>query len=158
MQKIVKIILKLIIVFIYIISSITPSLATIFYSCSISPQTINFGSINNTTVRAFNISVTCTTIIPSTVNYTLTFSTGLSNNYALRTMMLNTNNLNYQLFDPTGQVILGNGTSGTSTLSKSYFLSSNQTDSYIIYGVIINQPLAPRGTYTDTLTATLNCY
>jgi len=134
-------------------------------TCSLSVINLNFGSFNpydqTPETGLTTASVTCTTTgdFSTNVSYTVSFSAGNSGDETARIAKQGASlPLSYNIYANGGYTqILGDGLSNTYTLSKSYFLSKNdsQTDTFTIYGKIPVQALTNTGTYTDTLTVTL---
>lgn len=80
-------------------------------------------------------------------------STGQSNSYASRVMTSGANQLNYNLYTSAARnVVWGDGTGGSSTLSA----AANRSTTLDIFGRIPASQDAAVGTYTDSITATVN--
>jgi len=134
------------------------------YTCIIlSAANITFTSFNpyDATPETANgsVRIRCTNNgSTDTVNYTVTLSAGSSGNQTARLVKNGVNSVSYNLYkDSVYTQILGDGNSGTFTISNTYTLgmSASRTDTYTIYGRIPVQPLAKPMTYTDTITVTL---
>ncbi len=80
-------------------------------------------------------------------------STGQSNSYASRVMKSGANLLNYNLYTSAARnVVWGDGTGGSSTMSA----AANRSTTLNIFGRIPARQDAAVGTYTDSITATVN--
>jgi spore coat protein U-like protein len=134
-------------------------------SCSVSANSTAFGGYtpfnSSATDSTGNVRVTCTSplFISVLVSYTISLSTGGSASYSPRAMASGAHTLNYNLYTNTARTtVWGNGTSGTSTVSDSYSLVSfgSVSRDYPVYGRIPALQNAFTGSYTDTITVTLN--
>ena len=97
----------------------------------------------------------CTGVGSGTVDVTVTLSKGSSTTYTPRTMT-GPATMDYNLYiDPFGLLIWGDGTGGSFPFGP-FSVSNNQTVTLTIYGQIpAGQDLAP-GSYSDTITASVN--
>lgn len=102
------------------------------------------------------ISVTCSGSIGEAVNYTIALGPG-SGGFMARTMLASGSQLQYNLYaDGAHTAVWGDGTSGTTTVSDNYTLSSSTiTRQYTVYGEIPGQSGPKTGVYMDTLLITL---
>ena len=106
------------------------------------------------------ITVNCGGVASLLVPFTVTVGTGSSNSFSARQMVSGTNKLVYNLYTSVlYSQVLGDGTSGTGTLTGSIPLSVlgiGTAQSYTIYGRIPGgQTSVVPGTFADTLTVTL---
>jgi spore coat protein U-like protein len=86
-------------------------------------------------------------------NFDVTLSTGQSNSYAYRIMKNGPNSLNYNLYTNAARtVVWGNGTGSSSVMSA----SRNGTTLLSVFGLIPDGQDVAFGTYTDSITATVN--
>ncbi|MEH1871477.1 Csu type fimbrial protein [Nostoc sp.] len=121
--------------------------------CTINATGVAFGSydIFSTTKNAStgNITYNCASGTPP---FTIDLSKGNAASYNSRELKDGSNSLNYNLYiDAAGSQIWGDGTSSTNQYS-----SSNLTGTITIYGIIPPQQNAKVGSYTDSITATIN--
>ena len=128
-------------------------------SCSISVASgVSFGAYDplNTSPldQTGSITYQCGVLFLGTI--TIDLSTGSSGTYAFREMEKGGDSLRYNLYrDATRILIWGNGTSGSSRFGPVLpILGIPQT--LTIYGRIPARQASPVGTYTDTVTATIN--
>ncbi len=133
-------------------------------SCSVGASGVAFGSynVNNPapTDATGNVEVTCSLLglISLLVSYDITFSTGASGNYGVRTLGSSANTLAYNLYTTAGRTtIWGNGTAGTGIISDGYLLALFTTvRTYTIHGRLPANQNKPAGLYQDTITVTVN--
>lgn len=131
-------------------------------NCTVAASNMNFGSYSTTNASATtvngNVQVTCSALVAGlNVSYTIAMNAGNSANFTPRSMTYSTYNLNYNLFsDASYSTIWGDGTSGTSLVSDSYFLNLiSVTRNYTVYGKIpALQNIAP-GSYSDSILVTI---
>jgi spore coat protein U-like protein len=119
--------------------------------CSLSAQGVEFGSydvFSNTSLDSTgNIAVTCDV----DTAYSIALSPG-GGSYASRSMLNGSHVLNYNLYaDAARATIWGDGTSGTSTVS-----GSGTTANHTVYGRVSARQNAYVGSYSDSITVTVN--
>jgi spore coat protein U-like protein len=130
--------------------------------CGISATSIHFGgySIFDATPRdsSGTVTVQCQGAQPSRpVNVTISISTGISGAYATRQMASLTvpDRLRYNLFiDAARTIVWGNGTGGSSTLSRSVDRTSPWTAS--IYARVPQRQNVSVGSYSDNITLSID--
>lgn len=120
-------------------------------TCTVGSQGVNFGSYNvfdeQNLDGAGTISVSCDV----STEHTLSLSAG-GGSYALRTMTSGANTLAYNLYtDATYTVIWGDGTGNTATV-----IGSGTATDHTVYGRIPARQNASVGSYSDTITVTLD--
>jgi spore coat protein U-like protein len=123
--------------------------------CSINVTNVNFGSYDvfNTTSTTSTGSITydCSLANPSPTSITIDLSQGNSSAYNSRQLRSVNDSLNYNLYlDAAGNSIWGDGTN-----SQNY-INSALTGTVTIYGIIPARQNAKVGTYTDSITTTIN--
>jgi spore coat protein U-like protein len=132
-------------------------------SCSVSATALSFGTYDPSSATARDstgmVTVTCTaTLLGISASWDILLSTGSSGSFTPRRLFSGGNSLQYNLYINAGRTqVWGDATGGTAKVSDSHFLviGTNQY-SYTTYGRIpALQNLAP-GTYTDTITVTVN--
>ncbi len=105
------------------------------------------------------ITVRCTGNIGDPVNYNLALNAGQNGTFSNRVMDAGSSQLSYNLYIDAGRTNLwGDGTSGTSTLSGSYNLSStSDTHTFTVYARAYGgqNTAAMSPGYTDTVMITL---
>jgi spore coat protein U-like protein len=131
-------------------------------TCTVQASGVNFGiydPFNSTPTDATGTaSVTCSALASVLVSYTIRLSTGGSGSYASRTLTSGSYTLNYNLYTSAAHAaIWGDGSAGTSTVSDSYLLEiGSVTRDYPVYGRIPAAQNAAVGTYSDTITVTVD--
>jgi spore coat protein U-like protein len=132
-------------------------------SCSVSATALSFGTYDPSSGTARDstgtVTVTCTALILGlSASWDILLSTGSSGSFTPRRLFSGGNSLQYNLYISAGRTqVWGDTTGGTAKVSdsQSVLVGTNQY-SYTAYGRIpALQNLAP-GTYTDTITVTLN--
>lgn len=130
-------------------------------SCSVSATALSFGPYDPTSATPRDstgtVTVTCT-VFGLSASWDILLSTGSSGSFAPRRLFSGGNSLQYNVYTNAGRTqVWGDGTGGTAKVSDSQFilLGTNQF-SYTTYGRIpALQDRAP-GTYTDSITVTVN--
>ncbi|MFC3551257.1 spore coat U domain-containing protein [Lysobacter cavernae] len=131
--------------------------ATLDPSCTIAASDLDFGSqgVLDASVDATStISVTCT----SGVDYNIEFNLGdwQSTNYSNRNLRHTDGytTIKYQLYTDSARTsIWGNGNAGT---QKKGGTGNGALQNLTVYGRLPTQSVPKSGTYTDTITATIN--
>jgi spore coat protein U-like protein len=132
-------------------------------SCSVSATALTFGSYDPSSATARDstgtITVTCTaTVLGISASWDILLSTGSSPSFTPRRMFNGGNSMQYNLYTNAARTqVWGDGTGGTAKVSDSQLVVVGTSQySYTAYGRIpALQNLGP-GTYTDTITVTLN--
>jgi spore coat protein U-like protein len=128
------------------------------FFCAASATGVAFGTYTPMTptplLSTGTVTVQCYTFLPSSV--TVTLSTGASGNYTSRSLTSGSNTLRYNLFVNAALTqIWGNGGGG----SQSQSLTVNGfpgTATATIYGAVTALQDPAPGSYTDTITVTVN--
>jgi len=125
--------------------------ATINASCTITGATLTFPNYAGSAITgSTTISVKCT----NGTSYTVGLGTGLnSTSVTTRKMKSGANLLPYSLLQTSGGANWGN-TPGTDTPTAS--TGNGNTQTLTVYGAIAAGLTPPLGTYSDTVTATIN--
>ncbi len=131
-------------------------------ACTVSASNLSFGqylpSSGSAVDTTGNVAVTCSGLLSVLVGYTISLSTGASGSYAARALNSGANSLAYNLYtNLLRTTVWGNG-SGSSTVSGSILvqLVVPTTNNHTVYGRIpASQNVAP-GSYSDTITVTVN--
>ncbi|MFL6602641.1 MAG: spore coat U domain-containing protein [Steroidobacteraceae bacterium] len=132
-------------------------------SCGVSATAVAFGSYDPSSATARDstgtITVTCTaTLLGIGASWDIPLSTGGSGSFTPRRLFNGGNSMQYNLYINAARTqVWGDATGGTAKVSDSQFvLVGTSQYSYTTYGRIpALQNLGP-GTYTDTITVTLN--
>jgi spore coat protein U-like protein len=136
--------------------------ALILGSCSATANSVAFGTYDLTSPTALQgtstVTVTCTEVLGST-SVTVYLSTG-SGTYTTRTMLSGANKLDYNLYTNAAETtVWGNGTGSTTydtlTIGSGVFLGTSSASGTVYGAVPALQNPAP-GSYTDTITVTVN--
>ena len=135
----------------------TEASAQLSASCTISTTSVNFGNYNVFNISAVDstgtISYTCNAVA---TNITISLSTGASSTYRPRAMSKGTEALGYNLFrDAARTSIWGDGTNGTVVYSRNNPPNNNAVN-VTVYGQIPAGQDVSAGTFSDTVSATIN--
>lgn len=143
---------------------LTSSASWAALSCTVSATTVAFGTYNpivtTPTDSTGTVTVTCKGAASAT--YSILLSAGSSGTYSLRRMPNSSGTLAYQLYtDAAHTLVWGDGANGngTSVVSDTRTIPAGQygvTNYYTIYGRIPARQTVSAGTYSDTLTVTVN--
>jgi spore coat protein U-like protein len=144
--------------------ALLPLNARAIASCSVTANAVVFGgyTFNNpsTTQSVGNVKVSCSLLglISLLVSYNIRLSPGISATFAPRNMASGANTLQYNLYVDSGHSsVWGDGTAGTAFVSDGYLLGLLTTvNDYAVYGAIPAGQNVPIGTYSDTITVTVN--
>jgi spore coat protein U-like protein len=131
-------------------------------TCLVSGTAVQFGAYNPIAARAVettgSVTVTCTTVLPASIAYTIALSGGSSGQINNRSLKGIFGELKYQLYvDGSHAQLWGDGTGGSRIVADSYQLPSlgSMDRRYTVYGYLPGrQPVKP-GLYTDTILITL---
>jgi len=132
-------------------------------SCTISASGVAFGTYTPATPAALTgtgtVNLTCTvTTKKSTV--TIDLSTGSSGSYATRTLRSGTDVLNYNLYlDAADTQVWGDGTGASVEDTVPIMAHGNGSQAnatFTIYGAVAALQDPAPGSYTDTITVTVN--
>lgn len=131
-----------------------------FCSCTVTAADVSFGNYNplssSNTDSTGSVRVRCTLLVAFGGSYTIALSTGSSGTYTQRTMRNGASNLGYNLFTTAARsVIWGNGTGGSSSVTRSFFALLFVDQTTTVYARIPPGQNVPGGVYSDTITATV---
>jgi|GEM_PF-257111 len=139
----------------------TPA-AALGLNCQASTAGVAFGNYNpiNTlpATAVGNVGVFCTVALVSVAaQINISLSPGLSGSFSPRNMLSGTNQLHYNLYtNLLNTTIWGDGTSGTGTVSHNLLIAVLGTAvNSPVYGSIPAGQYVPAGSYTDTITVTV---
>ena len=126
-------------------------------SCTISATSVNFGNYNVFDGTAVDSTGTITyTCNSHSTNITISLSRGASSSYNQRIMLKGAESLTYNLFtDAAKTSVWGDGTSGTSVYSRTN-PPNNTNVNLTVYGQIPPGQDVSAGTFSDTVSATIN--
>lgn len=135
----------------------TEASAQLTPSCTISATSVNFGNYNVFNGSAVDSTGTITyTCNSAASNITISLSTGASSTYRSRAMSKGAEALNYNLFrDAARTSIWGDGTNGTGVYTRNNPQNNNPI-SVTVYGQIPAGQDVSAGTFSDTISATIN--
>src|SRR5688572_25492513 len=132
-------------------------------TCSVSATALGFGSYNTlsplNTDATGTVSVTCSNLLSLLVSYDVLLSKGGAGSYSPRRLASGGNTLNYNLYTSILRTtIWGDGTGGSSKVTDGYLLGAivPVTRNLTVYGRIPAQQNVASGTYTDSITVTVN--
>lgn len=119
-------------------------------TCSISPQSVNFGNYDTLSGQQLDgvgtISVNC----DATATFTISLSSG-AGSFNARQLSSGSNSLGYNLYTDASRLsVWGDGTGSTTTVSE-----SATSGNFTVYGRIPADQNVPAGTYSDTVTVTI---
>jgi spore coat protein U-like protein len=129
-------------------------------SCVVTTTGVSFGNYipvdpaNNDS--SGSVRVTCTLLVALAGSYTIDLSTGSSGTYSQRTLKNGASILTYNLYiDAAHSQILGDGSGGSSRITRSFaaLLAIDQTTN--VYGRIPGAQNVVAGTYSDTVIVTV---
>ena len=128
--------------------------ATYLPACTLSANTLNFGTLATTdggSNGATSINTTCSALTP----YTVWLGGGLLNiaNPAARQMQSGANRLTYGIYRDSNRTLDWGSTPGVDVFSDSGLGGLVSTQ---VYGRVQSQATPPPGTYTDTVVVTIN--
>ena len=130
-------------------------------NCNVSATDVAFGTYNPTNSSSTNatgiIHVSCTGLIGLLVQTNISLNTGGSGSYSPRKMSSGANLLNYNLYkEASHTTVWGDGTGGTGIITDSFLIVLFGTSKdYTIYGSIPAGQYVAAGSYTDTITVTV---
>lgn len=139
----------------------TPAQA-LLATCTVNSPTVAFGSysvVSSTPLDATGtVTVTCSALLGLLVSFTVQLSPGNSGNQLGRYMTSGAPHLSYNIYTDSGRTnVWGDGTGGTGTLSGSFLaVLGGASQSFTVYGRVPVSQAAPAGSYSDTLTITVN--
>ena len=145
---------------------VCPAVQAAIVSCTaVTASGVAFGTYNPTAATALTstgtVTVTCNVLTGLPANtVTIDLSTGASNSYSTRTLSSGTGTLNYNLYvDSADTQIWGNGSGGsvTETLTVGSLTSVGLVmATATVYGLVPALQDPSPGSYTDTITVTVN--
>lgn len=137
-----------------------PAASCYAFNCTLATTPVNFGNYDVFSGYSLDstgtLTVSCSNPEKKPITVNISINSGLSGNFNPRQMQGSngTDRLNYYLFtDPSGAVIWGDGTGGSTTVFSTVTRTSTLTST--IYGRIPARQNVSVGTYTDLLTATV---
>jgi spore coat protein U-like protein len=144
-----------------ILSSLLLPVASCYaFNCALATTPVNFGNFDVFSGYVLDstgtLTVSCNNPEQKPIPVNISINSGISGKFNPRQMQGSngTDRLNYYLFtDPSGAVIWGDGTGGSSTVTGT--VTKTSTLSSTIYGRIPAGQNVGVGTYTDVLTATV---
>jgi spore coat protein U-like protein len=127
-------------------------------SCQVSASGINFGSFSPLTLNFVDSTGTITVNCIDVVAYSVALSTG-NGSYNLRSLVLGTNRLDYNLYrDAAYQQVWGDGSGGDNFLVSGANPVNGQNYVYTVYGRITlsTNRGAQVGSYADSVSIIVN--
>jgi spore coat protein U-like protein len=116
--------------------------ATVLTNCTVTASNLNFGNYSASAASPTNMSTSLSVTCTNGLAYTVDLNGG------------NSHSLNYQLYTTNGYAsIFGDGTGGTITVSGS---GNGSAQSIPVYGQIATAQYVPAGSYSDTISVTVN--
>jgi spore coat protein U-like protein len=128
---------------------------TISASCVVnSSPNIDFGAngvLTSNVDQTSTLAVQCTDTTPYTIG--LSAGTGAGATVATRKMTNSGATVNYSLYSDSAHTTVWGNTAGTDTVAGT---ANGASQNYTIYGRVPSQTTSAPGTYTDTITVTIN--
>jgi spore coat protein U-like protein len=131
--------------------------ATIDSACNLSAADLNFGTYNPGSGAPLDMTSTVNVFCTVGTTYTLALDIGTGGGaYTARNIASGGNTLSYNLYTSTSRTtVWGDGTGSTVTVSGAG-LGLLTADTKTVYGRIAASQDKPPGTYTSTVTVTVN--
>lgn len=131
-----------------------------FCSCTVTATGVNFGNYNvvnsANTDSTGSVRVRCTLLVAVAGSFTIDLSTGSSGSYAQRNLRNGSSVLTYNLYtDAARSQILGNGSSGSSRITRNFSALIGVDQTVTVYGRIRAGQNVPAGSYSDTIIVTV---
>lgn len=128
-------------------------------TCGVSANSVAFGAYNPFGLlphdAAGNIQVSCNDVLVA-LSYTLRLSTGGSGSYVLRRISGGAYTLDYNLYtDPARVTIWGDGSAATAAVTGAFAVTVSGSANHAVYGRVPAGQNAGAGSYTDTITVTI---
>lgn len=130
-------------------------------SCTVSATAVPFGVYNPMNLSVSNgsgtVTLTCS-VVSLLSSWTIYLSAGNSASFATRLLKSGTNSLSYNLFTNAAHTIVwGDGTAGTGSVSDTELIGvGNTIFNYPVYGQLAAMQDKPSGTYSDSITVTVD--
>ena len=125
-------------------------------SCTISTTAVNFGVYDVFSGTATDSTGTITFKCTGNASVTINLNKGTSTTFTPRVLTSGSNTINYNLYtDAARSTIWGDTTGGTSRYSNGN-PANNQSIVVTVYGRITSGQDVSAGSYSDTITATIN--
>lgn len=159
MKSLNSLVLRLSLVFVAC-SFASPAQACTLCSCSASATNMTFGTYDplSGTAKTANATVTvdCSSLLPLLGSVDISLSPGLSGIATARTLKKGTDALSYNVYrDAALSSIVGNGSSGTSVVTKTLSALLFYSSTTALYGKIPARQWVAPGNYSDSLVVTL---
>ena len=129
--------------------------ATVLGSCAVSATSLAFGNYDQAAVTPLDatntVTVNCT--IGTVYNIGLGAGGGTGATVDIRKMSTGANTLDYTIYKETGRTTVWGNTVSTNTISATALVTPTV---HTAYGRVSTGQNVPAGTYTDTITVTVN--
>ena len=127
--------------------------AVIANACTVTASGVDFGTYDPFAAADVKVTGTINIECSSKTNMTVSLSTGQSGSYSSRTLMNGTNQLSYNLYRKSNHTkVWGDGSGG----SKTEKYNSRLVNATIYGSVFAGQMTAAVGSYTDSITVTVD--
>lgn len=138
------------------VAGLLSSVAAIAATCSIGTTPVSFGAYDVFSTIPVDITGSITFNCDAAASVSVVLSKGESSTYNPRRMLSGIEQLNYNLYlDAAKSTIWGDGTGSTSIYSNPS-TPVNQNVTVTIYGSVPARQNAKVGSYSDTVTVTIN--
>ena len=133
-----------------------PVNATVVKACIVSANPLNFGNYDPTSVTNLDGTTTLSVLCTIGTSYTVGLNVGTASGATVTTrkMTNGANTLNYALYQETGRTTNWGNTPGTDTPAAT--TAPIGASSFTVYGRVPSGQNEPIGSYTDTITVTVN--
>lgn len=130
--------------------------ATVQSACIVSANALAFGSYNPTSGTNLDATTTLSVTCTSGTSYTVGLSTGNGSGatVANRKLTNGANSLSYALYQDASRTTNWGNTAGTDTPASA--VAGSSATSLTVYGRVASGQNVPAGTYTDSVTITVN--
>lgn len=125
---------------------------TIVPSCTISANTLAFGSYDSSSALDANTTLSVLCSCGTSYKIALGAGQGIGATVTNRKLSSGTHTLNYSLYQDSARTVIWGDTKGTNTVSGS---GTGLTQNINVYGRIFANQLSPTGDYNDTIIATI---
>lgn len=127
-------------------------------SCTVAASGVSFGTYTPLQASSLDangtISINCTGVLYDVA--TVSLSTGMSGTYNSRTLTSGASSLGYNLYTSSADsAVWGNGSGSSSTVQAVIWFFA-PTATLTVYGAVAAGQDPPAGSYTDTITVTVN--
>lgn len=131
-------------------------------TCTIAGSGVAFGTYNPASATPLSgmgtVTLTCSGAVSLLDSWTISLDSGAHGTFAARNMQSGASLLTYNLYTNSSRTtVWGDGTAGTGTIADTQLLSVlGSVYTYNVYGLVTAMQDRSPGTYSDTITVTVN--